>query len=304
MKDPRKEQWLTKEGIEWHYEADVPLSKVDREASLKNQARFKAIDQDHVLELAIAAEQYELPALVGYYSVNRHIVIIDGNHRMEAYNLIGKSTSDFYIVDTAYSWAIDRLTRIANKLEGPGLTRDEKLSHAMYFVRNQNMPVEAAAKTMGIAAGTLQNALSAAEVQERLSGLGFNERLYPSTLQELYRIKQDSALLESARLVHEAQLSSLEVPELARKVSKARSEKEQQAIIDGMRRQFRSRIARTRAGQIRQQILPTVKYRRAVDAINATRPESVRPLDRDLFRRTRSAVKKLEEISQGEPGTE
>lgn len=304
MKDPRKEQWLTKEGVEWHYEADVPLSKVDREASLKNQARFKAIDQDHVLELAIAAEQYELPALVGYYNVNRYIVIIDGNHRMEAYNLIGKTTSDFYIVDTAYSWAIDRLTRIANKLEGPGLTRDEKLSHAMYFVRTQNMPVEAAAKTMGIAAGTLQNALSATEVQERLSGLGFNDTLYPSTLQELYRIKQDSALLESAKLVHEAQLSSIEVPELARKVSKARSEKEQQAIIDGMRRQFRSRIARTRAGQIRQQILPTVKYRRAVDAINSTRPESVKPLDRDLFRRTRSAIKKLEEISQSGPGTE
>lgn len=304
MKDPRKEQWLTKEGVEWHYEADVPLTKVDREASLKNQARFKAIDQDHVLELAIAAEQYELPALVGYYNVNRYIVIIDGNHRMEAYNLIGKATSDFYIVDTAYSWAIDRLTRIANKLEGPGLTRDEKLSHAMYFVRTQNMPVEAAAKTMGIAAGTLQNALSATEVQERLSALGFNDRLYPSTLQELYRIKQDSALLESAKLVHEAQLSSVEVPELARKVSRARSEKEQQAIIDGMRRQFRSRIARTRAGQIRQQILPTVKYRRAVDAINSTRPESVKPLDRDLFRRTRNAVKKLEEISQGGPGTE
>jgi hypothetical protein len=304
MKDPRKEQWLTKEGVEWHYEADVSLSKVDREASLKNQARFKAIDQDHVLELAIAAEQYELPALVGYYNVDRRIVIIDGNHRMEAYNLTGKSASDFYIVDTAYSWVIDRLTRVANKLEGPGLTRDEKLSHAMYFVRTQNMPVEVAAKMMGIAAGTLHSALAAAEVEERLKSLGFTERLYPSTLEGLYRVKQDSALLQCAKLVHEAQLSSVEVPELARKVSKARSEREQQAIIDDMRRQFRNRIARTRAGQIRQQILPTIKYRKAVDAINATRPESIKPLGRDLFRRTRSAIKKLEEISQGEPRAE
>lgn len=304
MKDPRKEQWLTKEGVEWHYEPDVPLNKVDREASLKNQARFKAIDQDHVLELAIAAEQYELPALVGYYNVDRRIVIIDGNHRMEAYTLIGRKTASFYIVDTVYGWVIDRLTRTANKLEGRGQSRDEKLSHAMYFVKTQSMPIEAAARMVQISPGVLQNALAADEARERLKSLGFNESLYPSTLEELYRVKQDSALLESARLVHEAQLSSREAAEVARKVSRGRSEKEQLAIIEDMRRQFRSRIARTRSGQIRQQILPTIKFRRAVDAINSTRPESVRPLDKDLVRKARSAIKKLEEVVRDEPGTE
>jgi len=68
MRDPRAEQWLSKEGVDWHYELEIALNRVDREASLKNQARFKAINQDHVPELAIAAEQYELPALIGYYS--------------------------------------------------------------------------------------------------------------------------------------------------------------------------------------------------------------------------------------------
>ena len=68
MRDPRAEQRLSKEGVDWYYELEIPLNRVDREASLKNHARFKAINQGHVLELAIAAEQYELPALIGYYS--------------------------------------------------------------------------------------------------------------------------------------------------------------------------------------------------------------------------------------------
>ena len=302
MKDPRVEQWLDAEGVEWHYEPDIPLTKVDREASLKNQARFKAISQDHVLELAIAAEQYELPALVGYYSRDRRIIIISGNHRMEAYNLLGKTNTDFYIVDTAYSWVIDRLTRVANTLEGPGLTKDEKLSHAMYLVRTSDMPVETAAKTMGLPPTRVREALAADEVKERLAKLGFTGKLYPSTLSELYRIKQDTALMGAANLVHEAQLTSEETAELARRVDKvASSEKAQQSVIDEMKHQYRSRIARTRSGQVRRQILPTIKFRRAIDAINSIRPESVKPLDKDLARKTKYAIKKLGEISQSEP---
>lgn len=301
MKDPRVEQWLNKEGVEWHYEPEIPLSKVDHEASLKNQARFKAINQNHVIELAIAVEQkYDLPSLVGYYNKERRIVIIDGNHRMEAYNLAGKIKSDFYIVDTAYSWVIDRLTRLANMKEGPGLTREEKLNHAIHLVRIQNMPVETAAKSCGLPAGTVFNALYAAEVGERLAKLGFDEKLYPSVLEGLHRIKQDSALLESAKLIHKAQLSGDEAVELARKVSKARSEKAQEVIINDLRHQFSSRIARTRAGQTPRQILPTIKYGKALDAINSTRPEQVWPLDKNLDRKTMYAIKKLQRIKQGE----
>ena len=304
MRDPRVEQWLNKEGVEWHYEPDIQLTRVDREASLKNQARFKAINQDHVLELAIAAEQYELPALVGYYGRDRRVVVVSGNHRLEAYSLVGKAKSDFYIVDTAYDWVIDRLTRVANMLEGEPLSRDERLSHAMYLVRTGSMPVDVAAKTMGLSGSTVREALAGEDARERLSRLGFADNLYPSTLSELYRIKQDGALLEAARLVREAQLTSEETAELARRVDRvASSEKAQQSVIEQMRHDYRSRIVRTRSGQIRRQILPTIKLRRAVDAINSTRAESVRPLDKDLARRTKYAIKKLEEISSGSDGS-
>lgn len=302
MREAKVEEWLNEEGVEWHYEPDVPLSKVDREASLKNQARYRAINQDHVLELAIAAEKKELTAMVGYYSTNHRIVIIDGNHRMEAYSLVARKTAGFYVVDTAYTWVIDRLTRTANKLEGLGQSRDEKLGHAIHFVKTQDIPINAAASLVQMSVAAVQNALAADEVRERLRGLGFNESLYPTTLEEIYRVKQDNALLGTAKLVHEAQLGAREAAEVARKVSKQRSEQAQQAIIDNFRHQFRSRIIRTRSGQIRQQVLPTEKLRKHVNGINSIRPEQVKPVDKDLFRKLGFARKKIDEVCQGGPG--
>lgn len=305
MKDLRVEQWLNQEGVGWHYELNIPLTKIDREASLKNQARFQAISQDHIIDLGIAVEKgSELPAMVGYYGKDRRIVLIDGNHRMEAYSLVGKAVSDFYIVDSAYGWVIERLTMTANMKEGWPPTREERLTHTLRLVRSQNMPVESAAKSLGLPPSTVQNALQAAETQERLNSLGFHEKLYPSVLENLNRVKQDTALLGCAKLVLGAQLTGEETAELARKVSRARSEAAQGAVIADMRHQFRSRIARTRSGQTKRLILPTIKLRKAVDAINSIRPESVRPLDKDLFRKTGYAVSKLEEIRQGEPQSE
>jgi hypothetical protein len=161
------------------------------------------------------------------------------------------------------------------------------------------MPVESAARSFNLSSGAVQSALEIMDVSNRLGRLGFQERLYPSTLQNLYRIKQDSALLESARLVHEAQLTGEETAELARKVARGNSEKTQEAVIVDMRHQLRSRIAKTRAGQTRRLILPTIKVRKAVDAINSTRPDSVKPIDKDLFRRLGYAMKRLEEMRQG-----
>jgi hypothetical protein len=217
---------------------------------------------------------------------------------MEAYGLVNKTKTDFYIVDIVLRDVIERLTRVANVKEGPGLTREEKLKHAVYFVRVQNMPIDKAAKLMAVPPGTVQNILSAAEVEERLQMLGFVDKLYPSVLEALYRIKQDSVLLESAKLVHEAQLTTDETAELARRVSRARSEKNQLAVIEQMRHESRYRRAISRAGQIRQMILPSIQYRRYIDGINRLRPEQV-TVDTDVCQKSKSAIKKIEEIIRG-----
>lgn len=65
MRDPRVEQWLNKEGVEWRYEPDIALNRVDREASLKNQARFKAINQDQLPSDSTLASSSVAPRDIG-----------------------------------------------------------------------------------------------------------------------------------------------------------------------------------------------------------------------------------------------
>lgn len=295
MRDPRVEQWLSSEGVPWHHEQNIPLTKINHEASLKNQARIKAIDHDHVLELAISIEQgYDLPDLLGYYGTDRLIVLIAGNHRNEAYSLTNKTTADFYIIDVTHPWVIDRLTRTANRMEGLPLSQDERISHGIYMIRNYNYPCDTTAKMLGLPEKLLYQHLSALEVEERLAKLGFTDKIPMTTLVLLKGIKQDKALLDIAQLIIEARLIGDEVAEIVRRVkAAAASEKQQENEIARIRDDYRTRIAKIRKGTLKKVIIPTIELRQAVDTINRIRPETVKPLDPDLKRRVGWALDRL-----------
>lgn len=303
-RDPRVEQWLTREGVEWHQETHVPLSLVDWELSLKNQARLgQALIQEHVDELAVRIlDGVELPDPVGYYA-GKKLVIISGNHRVAARRHLNElklgtpvEHLDWYIVET-FPWKIDVLTRTANALEGLPLSRNERLEQAKYLVMTLNYSQTEAARALGISESMVNTALLAQDVAERLKRQKYDEKLPVTTLCSLYRIKQDAALLGAAVLVKEAQLGADEAADLARKVSGAASSPKQQTrILADARDSYKDRIARTKRGQLKRQIAPTIKLRRALNAINNTRPESVVPLDPDLGRKTKWAIKKLQQF--------
>jgi len=298
MKEPRREQWLTREGASWHYEPDVPLNKVDREASLKNQARFKALDQDHVYELGLRAEKDELNALIGYYNKEGRIVIIDGNHRMEAYLLVGITKADFYIVDTPHPWVIDILTRTANIGDEP-LPREQRLSHAIYMVKNDHISARAAAEKLGLHQSTVNQALEAEEVRERLARMGFTEEIALTSLPAIHRIKQNNALLETAKLISEAGLNIDEVRDVARRVQRASvSEKGQMNELAKIRQYYQTRIETiVRKGKTKPVVAPIIQYRKDINSLNKTRPESIKPfLDSDLIKRSKNVLKKIEEV--------
>jgi len=311
MKDPRVEQWLTREGVEWHYEKGISLSLIDWELSLKNQARLgQALIQEHVDELALAIlDGVQLPDPVGYYSNEGRVVVISGNHRTAAYKQLNElklgspiAKIDWYIVNT-FPWKIDVLTRTANVIEGLPLSKDERLEQAKHLVRVLNYTEVAAAKVLAISKTTVGNALDADAVAERLARYRFTDKIPPTTLCKLDKIKQDMALVETAKLVKEAQLSADETAEVARKVeAAAASEKQQQHVLAELKRNYKDRIARTKRGELKRQIAPTIKFRHAVNAINAIRPESITPLEPDLERKAKWAIKKLEEITKSAIG--
>lgn len=306
QRKPETEQRLNMEGASWHYEYDVPLSKIDRVASRQNQARFQPIDNDRVDDMVLfLASGGVFPALVGYYNRQGDIVLIDGNHRDETYiraaqlNFKTVTTSDFYIVDGAPDWLIDRLTRTINIGQGGDISKEERISQAMHFRATQNIPVEELSRMVQLPRTTLVEAIHAGEVKNRLSRLGFTDPLSPKTLGMLHRIVQDKALVEIARLVKEALLNSDEAREVVSRVVRAAvSEKQQENELVRLREEYRTRMARVRRGRIPSQAIPSIKLRRAFNAINATRPGTVVPVEPDVLRRLRYAKKKMDEIER------
>lgn len=318
MKDPRVEQLLNMEigpeGEQWHYEQNVPLAIINRETSLKNQARMlnligspnQAIDSDHVDELVLSlAEGIELPALLGYYSKkpNKEITIIGGNHRNEAYikvnelKLVEKIKTDFYIVDNPYPWIVDALTRICNRIEGMPLSKEERIEQAKYLVVTLNYTERNAARKLGVNQKTLNSALQADKIREKLAKLGFTDRLSPTHYTKISRIKQDNPLMETAKLIRDAKLDINEATEVARRVEAAQaSEKQQLNEITKIRNEYKPRISRSMRGQLKRQMVPIIKLRGCLSGILSIREESVIPLDDELKRRGRDVIKRLERI--------
>lgn len=304
MKDPRVEQWLTREEVDWHWEKAIPLSRVDLEASLKNQARLRvSLIPEHVDELSISVQEgVQLPDPVGYYNKDGRIVIISGNHRIAAYRQINElkwgniEKIDWYIVNS-YAWNLDILTRTSNILEGVPLTKEERVEQAKHFVRVLHFTVVDAGKKVGISSKIVNVALEGDDVRERLAKYQFANNIPLTTLCKIYRIKQDNAFLETAKLIQEAQLSGEEAAEVAVRVEKAASsEKQQQYVLTELRKGYKDRIARTKRGQSKRQIAPSTNWHKAINCINSTREEAVAPLDLAWMRHAKSALKKLERI--------
>ena len=305
MRDLQVEQWLNHQpDVKYHYECDVLLSVIDREASLKNQARFKALDYEHVDEIVCRLiDGEEMPALTGYYDKNGRIVLIDGNHRNEAYVKANEELSfrftktDLYIIDNPHGWVVDVLTREANTREGKGPSREERIQHALYIIKIHGMSEAEAEKRQNLPEGTINKIRHAIDVQERLARLGFQEKLAVRHLDCLWRLKPDNVLLETANLIKDADLDVLETAEIIRRIAAASaSEKQQLAEVSKIRSDYDDRIRRFKLGGARKIISPIIRYRTGLNNILATREESVKPLDDQLKKRSIEVIKKIERI--------
>lgn len=308
QRDTVVEQILKKEKIPYHYEKDVPLTQINREASLKNQARYQAIKQEHVDDLIIlAASGYALNALVGYRAKDGYIVLVNGNHRLEAYvqgnqtKQLNITKTDMYILEIANPDVIDRITRTINALNVVlPMTRDEKLEQAKILVLVQNMTHKEAADRLVIPEKSVTSALQAHNVRQRLAKYQFTNSLTPTTLSKMYRIKQDEALVAIASLAVDAKLSSDEVGEISKKVQEAaESASHQQKVINSLRDGCKERIAKIGKGKSRRQINPSIRLGRCIRAINSTRPESVIPIDSVMAKAAKRAISNLEKIISG-----
>lgn len=235
MRDPRFENWLNSQAVAFVYEPNVPIEKINAEASLRNQARLslERLNESRVNLMALAIiNGAELPAVIATEGRSGYL-LIDGNHRLAATKQAGKALIDVYrITNVSDKYMLDRLTREANTVEGLGLTEDERLAHGMYLVATYGRTCKEVAMALNIPVSALENRLRVDKVRSRMSGLNLDPTPFnQGQLDVLGRLQNDNVLREAARLSEEASLAIPQIQELRDLVKTQRTEQDQLSMV-------------------------------------------------------------------------
>lgn len=178
-RNPLYEQHLKLQGLsegkEWNYLDKVPLAEIDLIKSQRNQAREQAINEEQVGRfMADKRAGYVFPALVGRrISPRGKFVLLDGNHRAVADTRLGRKEVDMYLVLSEDQKIIDRLCWTFNEaVNGTPLTDDERMDHAIEFVKRYKVSVAYAAKEWKVSAHNLGRKLRHDEMMNELVEAG------------------------------------------------------------------------------------------------------------------------------------
>lgn len=208
MRDPRVEQWLAKEAVEYVYIPAVPIEDFDTQASMRNQARLSTpLNNEKVQEFALAMiDGVDFVAPISYRP-NGKDILISGNHRIHAAITAEKKTLDTYRVKTEDKFIIDRLTRSANTIEGDRPSRKESIAQAVFLVENRKSTATAAAKQFHIPVESVHKAMRTSATRKRLAAVGDDPEALPEAhLDALNAIKSDAVLRPAAELIRRANL--------------------------------------------------------------------------------------------------
>lgn len=233
-KDPRYEQFFEREGIRYTYIPKVPMNRINRAASLHNQARLeKPIDDDTVLNYATAKNAgAEFPAPVGYDAEGQYI-LIDGNHRYEADRTLDRDATDFYLINTDDRYVIEKLTRFWNfAIEGRRPSQEDALAHAVYLVTHFNKPVAEVARTANIRQKTLEAAARRQKYIQRVQALGGNIQNLPDTSLDYLGRLMDRPLKAALEARSEFALNAGQVADMVKRTLDKTSEDEQLKVIN------------------------------------------------------------------------
>lgn len=296
MRDPRVEQYLAEQAVEWVYEEIVPLKNFDRERSLKNKGRMIPLTEDTVERYAMDMRRgNQFPAVVAFWDEQQRLVLLTGNHRLDAARRVGRSHLDAYCVEITDPAVVERITRTINNIEGVGVDAAERLLHAVELVRNHGYTVKAAAVECRIGEKMLGERLRSDEVVKRLTRAGLTDkarRIVPTTLARMIDVQSDLVLGSVANLAADAKLSRQQVQEIVGDVVAAGSEANALLLLDDLRTSpaMRAQIQVTAGGRHPKPKAGQSPYQKLVRSIGT-------------LRGVLSAARSLEDLGLGDTET-
>lgn len=137
-------------------------------------------------------------------------VVLSGNQRCEAIRRLAENGEvksaveiEAYRVDTPDKMLLDLVARTGNVAHGKGDTKEHRMQHALYFIRNHGLTTKDAAKYFIVSEATINHRLRSEEQRTYLGLAGIDASSIPgATLEPLSKLDGDeSAKLNTARLI-------------------------------------------------------------------------------------------------------
>lgn len=247
------ETWLDTLNLDWTYEPDLDLTRVDEKASRSNQARLEALNEDVVDRYTADYERGDpFPPLLAFRRARSpKVVLIGGNHRHAAATAAGHTTHPAYLIAPGLDdHTLIRLAYEDNRRHGHAPSNDERVAQALHLIDSGLAQTEAGA-LVGLSRSRLQWAINAIEADRRARRLDVPptfELLPKSTRSRLSALRSDPVFAQAATLAADAKLTTTEVFELVSELNATTSDAAALTALAAHQEQLEDRIRRTNLG--------------------------------------------------------
>jgi hypothetical protein len=241
--------------VGWEYLHQVPTAHFDIDKSLRNQARFEALDEPTVALYQEGVERGDpFPAVIAYRSGRRpdgKLVIIDGNHRLVAHDRASRPI-DVYVVEPGTKpILIARMTFAFNTRHGRPTSEEERVHHALFLVDN-GASLDAAAAAVNVPLRIVRKAALRAKADLRAAEVGADMREWEAiggtNRSRLLNVSTDEGFVGAIHLAYAARLGSDEVFELVALLNTSKSAAKQRQILRSETDRYSGRIQDAGAG--------------------------------------------------------
>lgn len=253
-KNETTEAWLNSHSLGYDFKP-IQVSQIDTKSSLRNQARIGApLNDDQVLMYASAMENGDLfPPIVVYMKPEtKKYVVIDGNHRVAAYQMTNTAKVNAYVIDKPSNAQVLLLTFEANTKHGLPTSMDERLRQAVVLVEHGSSQT-AAAQRLGIPIRRVENAIRGRKSDRRADMLGVNRRwhdLRPSTRQMFSALRNDNVFKAFADLVIVTGMGGQDVQSYISRLNEQPTEQKALDVVQSIYEQRKGEIRSTAGNRL------------------------------------------------------
>ncbi len=234
MREQRYENWLDQRGVKWEYDPAVVIADIVIDDETRMNIRLTtALDEEKVLTYMISLENgAEFPPLMLFRDAGGDLRVVNGLHRLAAYDQSERKETDAYMLQTRDLLVIDTLRRSVNTIEGLASSREASILHALHLIEHGYQATDVA-RQLSLPYTMLKRRLELKVTGERLAEAGFKPGDFGrESVMTIGRISRQAQFKRVAQLALDSRLSSDDLKRLAAEVREAPDDEAAMNVIE------------------------------------------------------------------------